>query len=169
MKKKWENGKLILVVWVGLGLVSLVPFMLFLRGSFPIFTVIWLAGPLFVVSRSSDAARVGIRRIPWRLFLFTTVINLLLLLFIFLAVEPWPHAYQGLVRGALAASQPDTTFAWLVRFKGITAWAGMLLFSGSVTIFGEELFSRGWLLQVLQHHINKPLTIAIQAVLFALP
>jgi membrane protease YdiL (CAAX protease family) len=74
-----------------------------------------------------------------------------------------------LVRGAVAATQPDPTFAWLVRFDGFRAWGGMLLFSGLVTIFGEELFFRGWLLQALLRRMGKGWAILLQATLFTLP
>ena len=45
----------------------------------------------------------------------------------------------------------------------------MLLYSGLVTIFAEELFFRGWLLQLLQRRVSKGWAIAIQAALFTVP
>lgn len=45
----------------------------------------------------------------------------------------------------------------------------MIGFSGLVTIFGEELFFRGWLLQALRQRMNKNLAILVQAVLFTVP
>jgi len=169
MKKKWGIEEITLVIWAGIALVLLIPATLFLRGSFPIFTVIWLIIPLMVVLRSSEAPRVGFRRISWRIFLTTASINLVLLLLVSMAVEPWSHTYQALVRGAMAAVPVDTTFAWLVRFKGIIAWIGLLFFSGLISIFGEELFFRGWLLQGLLSRMNKVWAIVIQAALFAVP
>jgi membrane protease YdiL (CAAX protease family) len=50
-----------------------------------------------------------------------------------------------------------------------TAWGGLLLYSGLVTIGAEELFLRGWLLQALQHRMDKGWAIVIQAALFTLP
>jgi len=44
-----------------------------------------------------------------------------------------------------------------------------LLYSGLITIFGEELFFRGWLLQSLQQKMNKTTAIVIQAALFTIP
>ena len=45
----------------------------------------------------------------------------------------------------------------------------MLLYSGLVTIFGEELFFRGWLLQIFQQWMNNAWAILLQAILFSLP
>jgi membrane protease YdiL (CAAX protease family) len=149
--KLWVNrGRfqaIILIFWAGAALAVLIPVTRFLRGAFPLFTVVWLVVPLLVVISTGDAQRVGFRRISWQMFLSTTILNLAALLLIALIFEPWSHSYQALVREALSGTPPDTTFAWLVRYQGLRAWGGLLLFSGLVTIFGEELFFRGWLLQ----------------------
>jgi len=155
-------------VWVAIALACLIPATVLLHGSFPLFTVLWLAVPLLVVIRTVDARRVGFRSISWRDFLSIAAINLALLLLVSVLVEPWSHAYRALVRGAMSGTPPDTTFAWLVRFKGPVAWGGLLLYSGLVTIFGEELFFRGWLLQFLLSKINRGWAIVIQATLFSL-
>ncbi len=169
MNKRWRKKEIGFLVWAGSALLILIPAMLFLHGSFPLFTVVWLVVPLLVVIRSGDARRVGFRSISWRDFLITTAINLGLFLIVSVLVEPWSHAYSALVKGALSSTPPDTTFAWLVRFKGIAAWAGLLLYSGMVTIFGEELFFRGWLLQTLQLRMSKVWAVLIQAALFTIP
>jgi membrane protease YdiL (CAAX protease family) len=169
MSKKWGDVEFVLVTWAGLALVLSILATLYLRGSFPIFTFIWLIVPLLSVIRTHDANRVGFSRTSWIKFLSTTAINLTLLLVISLTVEPWSHTYQALVRGAISGTPPDTTFVWLVRFKGVTAWGGLLLYSGLVTIFGEELFFRGWLLQSFQRRMSKTWTIVIQAALFTIP
>ncbi len=169
MNKKWGSAEFILLAWVGLAIVISILATLVLRGSFPIFTLIWLVVPLLVAIRAHDARRVGFISISWRMFLVTTAINLSLLLLVSLIVEPWSHSYRELVNGAISSSPPDTTFAWLVHFTGVPAWGGLLLYSGLVTIFGEELFFRGWLLQSLQRKMNKRLAIVIQAALFTIP
>ncbi len=169
MKNKWGKPELLLVVWGGMALLISIPVTVFLQASFPLFTVIWLIVPLLVVIRTSDAGRAGIIRITWRAFLITSAINLLLLLGVSLAVEPWSHAYRALVRGAIAGTPPDSTFAWLIRFKGIPAWGGIFLYSGLVTIFGEELFFRGWLLKSLLGRMNEIWAVLIQAALFTIP
>ncbi len=167
--KTWGRAETVFVIWAGSALVSLIPIMRYLRGAFPVFTVLWLVVPLLVVLRTRDANRVGFRKISWRVFLTTTAINLGALLLVALVVEPWSHAYRALVRGALAGTPPDITFAWLIRFEGLAGWGGLLLYSGLVTIFGEELFFRGWLLQWLHHRMSRVWAILLQATLFSLP
>lgn len=169
MDKKWGSAEITAVVWIGLALLVLFPITLFLHGSFPFFTIIWLIVPFVIILRTGDTQKVGFRRIPWRKFLTTAAINLGLLCLISLAVEPWSHAYKALITSALSAKTPDTTFAWIINFTGIKAWSGLILYSGLVTIFGEELFFRGWLLQTLQPKMNKNLVIALQAALFTIP
>jgi membrane protease YdiL (CAAX protease family) len=168
MNKKWGLTESVLIAWAGLALVCSILAFIYFNGSFPIFTLIWLIVPLLVVLRFHEAPRVGFTSIPWRVFLSTAAINLALLLLISLMVEPWSHTYQALVHRAISSTPPDTTFAWLVRFKGLSAWAGLGLYSGLVTIFAEELFFRGWLLQSLQARMHKSWAILIQAALFAL-
>src|SRR5512146_543415 len=138
--KKLGFAETIFLVWVGMALVALIPATIFLQGSFPMFTVVWLIAPLLAVVRSKNAHRVGFQGISWRMFAGAAFINLAALLLISLLVEPWSHAYQALARGAISGTPPDTTFAWLVRFEGLKAWSGLLLYSGLVTIFAEELF-----------------------------
>ena len=169
LAKKWGLEETIFVFWVGSALAVLIPVTIFLQGSFPWFTVVWLVVPLVIVLRSIDTHRAGFQRIPWRQFLLTTTINLCAILLISALVEPWSHTYRALVNGAISSAIPDTTFAWLVRFKGPPAWGGLLLYSGLVTIFAEELFFRGWLLKTLQRRMNNTWAILIQAVLFTLP
>lgn len=169
MHKKWGISELVLVIWTVLALVLSILATIYLKGAFPIFTVVWLIVPLLAVIRTSDAHRVGFRSVAWRKFLFTAAVNLALLLLVSVLVEPWSHAYQALVREAISVTLPDTTFAWLVRFKGIAPWGGLLLYSGLVTIFGEELFFRGWLLQSLQRRMNQAWAVVIQAALFTIP
>ena len=131
--------------------------------------MIWLVVPLLAVVLKADVKRVGFRRISWQLFLSTAAFNLVALVLISILVEPWSHAYQALVNGAMSGTPPDTTFAWMVRYKGPAAWGGLLLYSGLVTIFAEELFFHGWLLQLLLRRMNRDRAIAIQATLFTVP
>jgi membrane protease YdiL (CAAX protease family) len=167
--RRWGTAEIIGVIWIGLALIVLVPITLFLHGSIPFFTVIWLIDPLFNVIHTVDAHQVGIRGITWQKFISTTAINLLLLLLVSVFVEPWSHTYQALVNSALSNRPPDTTFAWLINFTGFRAWSGLILYSGFVTMFGEELFFRGWLLQSLQRRMNTKLAIVVQAALFTVP
>jgi membrane protease YdiL (CAAX protease family) len=167
--QKWGISETLFTLWVGLAIAVLVPVMVFLQGSFPLFTVIWLGAPLLIFLRTRDARRVGFLPIPWKLFLSTAAINLGALLVISLMVEPWSHAYQALVKAALASQPLDTTFGWLVRLEGARGWFGLIVYSGFVTIFGEELFFRGWLLQSLLRKMDRFWAILIQAAIFTLP
>ena len=74
-----------------------------------------------------------------------------------------------LVEAALTSQPPDTTFAWLLRFERTPALGAMFLYSGLVTMFGEELFFRGWLLQVLKKRWGAKMAVIIQALLFTIP
>ncbi len=144
----------VLTIWALLALAVLFPVTQFLQASFPILTVVWIVVPLIAVWRSGNTFVCGFRRMPWRLLLQTTLINLAGLLAVMLAFEPWSHTYQKLIELVLSSQTPDTTFAWLVRFPKIPALGSMVVYSGLVTLFGEELFFRGWLLQLLQKKIG---------------
>jgi membrane protease YdiL (CAAX protease family) len=155
--------------WIVLALAVTIPVTLALGGSYPVFTVLWLAVPLIALLRSRDPRCIGLRPVPWSLLLKTTALNLGALLLVMAAFEPWSHTYRLLIAAALAAPVPDTTFAWLLRLPGPAGWIGMAFYSGLVTLFGEELFFRGWLLQLLLRHMRPWLAIALQAALFSLP
>ena len=164
-----RRSLVIFTLWCLLALAALLPVTLLLRGSFPLFTVLWLLVPLFAVARTKDASRVGFRAIAGGEFIRIAALNLGGLLLLMLLFEPWSHSYQMLVQAALSSQQPDTTFAWLVRLPKLPALGGMLLYSGLVTLFGEELFFRGWLLQLLVRRVGSVWAVVIQALLFTLP
>ena len=164
-----KRSEIILVIWSILALGSLLPVTFLLHSSFPIFTVLWILVPLIVVFIKKDASRVGFRAVSWRELVQATAINLGGLMLLMLVFEPWSLTYQKLLEAALSSPSPDATFAWLLRFPGIPALTGMFLFSGLVTFFGEELFFRGWFLQVLRKRWGTTRAIIIQALLFVIP
>jgi membrane protease YdiL (CAAX protease family) len=166
---RWKRPEIVFAIWSLLALASLLPVTLLLNGSFPVFTVLWILVPLIAVGRTKDASQVGFRAIPWRELIQVTAINLGGLFVVMLFVEPWSHTYQMLLKAALSSQQPDTTFAWLLRFQRVPALGAMLLYSGLVTLFGEELFFRGWLLQLLQKRWGTAWAVVIQALLFMVP
>ena len=166
---RWDPAETLLVIWSLVALVSLVLVSTLLDASFPALTVVWVVVPLVVVLSTRDASRVGIRPISWRLFLQTTALYVSLLLLVTVLVEPWSHAYEGLLRLALESPHPDTTFVWLVRFSPPWSLAGMASYSGLTTLFAEELFFRGWLLGLLRKRIGSPMAILLQSLLFLLP
>lgn len=164
-----KSPRVIFTIWVLLAILALFRASHYLNGSFPIFTVIWIIVPAIAVWRAKDAGLAGFRAVPWTLLLKTTAINLGVLLAIMLAFEPWSHTYQKLLDVVLASKTPDTTFAWLLRWPRTSALGAMTLYSGLVTLFGEELFFRGWLLQVFQKRVGTMWAIIIQSTLFVLP
>ncbi len=160
---------IVFTIWALLALACLWPVAQMLRGPFPIFTVVWIVVPLGAVWLTKDARRVGFRAIAWRQLAQTTALNLGGLLLLMLLFEPWSHTYQRLLALVLSAPTPDTTFAWLLRFPRISALRLMVLYSGLVTLFGEELFFRGWLLQLLQKRWGAGWAVFLQALLFTVP
>jgi membrane protease YdiL (CAAX protease family) len=131
--------------------------------------VAWILVPLVVAWRTKDTQLVGFRSVSWRRLAAATAINLAGLLALMALFEPWSHTYQKLLGLALSGPAPDTTFAWLLRFPRVPALGAMTLYSGLVTLFGEELFFRGWLLQVLQRRLGAARAVILQAVLFVIP
>jgi membrane protease YdiL (CAAX protease family) len=161
--------EILFYAWVGLDLLLLLPLSVLLGASFPLFTLLWLAVPLVAVLRSRDASRVGFRPLAWGLFARTAALAFGLFALVMALVEPWAHVYRTLVEKALAAPTPDITFAWVARYPGWPGLLSMALFSGLVTIFAEELFFRGWLLQWLLRRMKRWPAITLQAALFCLP
>jgi len=166
---RWKPPEIVFAIWSFLALAALLPVTNLLNGSFPLFTAFWILVPLVAVAKMKDVGQVGFRTIPWHEFIQVSEINLGGLFLIMLLVEPWTHTYQMLLRAALSQPRPDTTFAWLLRFQRMPALGAMLLYSGLVTLFGEELFFRGWLLQLLQKRWGTPWAVVIQALLFTIP
>jgi membrane protease YdiL (CAAX protease family) len=164
-----KSPQVVFTVWALAALLVLQPVSSLLRGSFPIFTVVWIAVPLIAAWRTKDAGRVGFRSVFWRKLGLVTAINLAGLLALMLLFEPWSHTYQKLLALVFSSRTPDTTFAWLLRLPRIPALGAMGLYSGLVTLFGEELFFRGWLLQLLQARLGSVRAVLLQALLFVIP
>ncbi|OQA18192.1 MAG: CAAX amino terminal protease self- immunity [Chloroflexi bacterium ADurb.Bin360] len=166
---KLQNPERLFILWVLLALALLLPITLLLQGAFPIFTVVWLIVPLVAVLKTKDATRMGFRAVPWRQLAQATALNLGGYLLLTLLLEPWSHTYEQLLTLALSGSAPDTTFAWLLRFPRPQALTGMLFYSGLITLFAEELFFRGWLLQLLQKRWGVTWAIILQSLAFVIP
>jgi membrane protease YdiL (CAAX protease family) len=165
---RWKPREIAFGVWCLLSLAATIVIPRLLQGSFPVFTVVWILIPMVIVAGTKDASQVGYRAVSWRELLLVSAINLAVLFAIMLAFEPWTHTYRTLVGAAVAQSQPDTTFAWLIRFPRLPALGGMFLYSISVTLFGEELFFRGWLMQFLKKRWGTVRAVLSQALLFAI-
>lgn len=157
------------LVWSTAALVALVPLSRALDAAIPVFTFVWIGVPLVSVARSRDAGSVGFRAVPARFLAQTAAANLALVLALMLLLEAGSHAYERLVEFAVSAQPVDSTFAWLVRLDRVPGIVAMSLYAGLVTMFGEELFFRGWLLQWLQRRMGSSRAILLQAALFAVP
>lgn len=154
------------VVWILSALIGAVLAAQFLHSALPYFTLIWLIIPLIAVLRSRDPNRIGIRRISWKDFLGVTLVTLGALLVITFIFEPWSHVGRLLYNLAFSSPTPDATFQWLKRFEGAPGWIAMVVYSGLVTVFAEELFFRGWLLQWLLQRFHPIWPILVQATVF---
>ena len=167
-RKAWRSAVLP-AIWILTALASLLPVTMVLDGAIPIFTLLFLIVPLVALLRSCDAGKLGIRAIPWSTFLKYMLLSLAASLALMAVFEPWSNTYRILLDKAISSSHPDITFGWLVRYEGISGWAGFVLYAGLVSLFAEELFFRGWLLQRLQNRMSQGKAILWQAFLFTLP
>ena len=156
----------IALLWTGLALVALVITPLMLRTTTPIFQMFWLTVPLISLVRHRDTNRVGFRTPDRGPGLRAAVAAGIAYAILLILVEPWSGVYDRLL--ILALESPDPTFAWVVRIDGVGGWVGLALFSGFVTLYSEELFFRGWLLQTLNRRTQPRVAIIGQAVVFTL-
>ena len=83
--------------------------------------------------------------------------------------EPWSHTYQMLISEAISSPRPDTTFGWIVLFPGVPGWLAFIFFAGFVSLFAEEFFFRGWLLNWLKRRMSEKPAILMQATIFTIP
>ncbi|WP_161618829.1 CPBP family intramembrane glutamic endopeptidase [Haloferax sulfurifontis] len=135
-----------------------------LETTTPIFQLFWLIVPLISLIRYRDADRVGFRIPDIGTGLRATITAGIAYAVLLILFEPWSGVYDRLL--VLALEGPDPTFAWLVRFDGLGRWAGLALFSGFVTLYSEELFFRGWLLQALNRRTQPKVAVVGQAIVF---
>ncbi len=164
-----QKGNLLAFVWIIAALLALYPVVRLLDAAFPVFTFLFLAVPLIALIFSRDAAGIGIRAIKWSDFFKYTALCLGANLVLTAAIEPWSHTYRMLLQKALSATPADPTFGWLLQFSSPVGWISFILFAGLVSIFAEELFFRGWLLNRLMRRMNSNWAVILQATLFTLP
>ncbi|MFO8116138.1 MAG: type II CAAX endopeptidase family protein [Halorubrum sp.] len=154
----------IAILWTALALVALVVTPLILRTTTPIFHVFWLVVPLLSLVRHRDTDRIAFRTPDREQGLRTAVAAGIAYGILLVLVEPWSGVYDRLL--VLALEGPDPTFAWVVRIDGLGGWVGLALFGGFVTLYSEELFFRGWLLQSLNRRTRPRVAVVGQAVVF---
>lgn len=163
-----ERSHLVVVaiLWTTLALLGLLFAPVLLEATTPIFQILWVAVPLLDLLRFRDPERVGFRPVAIRRIGTMAAAAGLAYGALLVAVEPWTGVYDQLL--TLALEGPDPTFAWLLRFESPVSWLGLALFSGFVTLYTEELFFRGWVLQALKRRTTPRAAVVGQALLFTL-
>ncbi|MCF8009555.1 MAG: CPBP family intramembrane metalloprotease [Halanaerobiales bacterium] len=154
--------------WIVISLVLLIAIIVIMETSLPIFTMFWLIVPLIVLTRNNEE-KIGIKKISIFDLLKYTTIHFLLLSIIYLCFEPWSGAYQLLIEIAVRAKPSDPTFVWLSANTNLSSYLIMFLVTIFITIFGEELFFRGFIYQYFKAKRASIQAIIIQAVFFTLP
>ncbi|MBC7959844.1 MAG: CPBP family intramembrane metalloprotease [Vallitaleaceae bacterium] len=164
MKKQW----IFFSVWILFSTVAVLTTCYMLGTQFPIFSLLYLLIPLGILLKKKDVLCIGLRMVELKHLCIVSMINLAAALLIICVVEPWAHVYQRLIDLAMGANPPDPTFVWIQRYP---TWGilFMFVFTGIITIFGEELFYRGFLLQLFKKHMPTYAAIILQAVIFSVP
>lgn len=155
-------------LWIFIAMTSLLLTYFLFQTQFPLFSIIYLTIP-FIVSRvKKDVKCIGFSAVKIRLLIKVTLLNLATALVLIGLCEPWSHIYGRLIELSKSAKTPDSTFIWLDRYPG---WGVILMFifTGIVSIFAEELFYRGLLLQTFKKRMKPFAAILLQATFFALP
>jgi membrane protease YdiL (CAAX protease family) len=169
MEKKWTGQETFALIWLILAIAAAIIFSFWQAISLPVFTLLFLLIPLIVLLIRKNASKIGMGKVSSSQIFKWTAINLGALILIYAIFEPWSGAYTFLLDEATKANATDPTFTWLKMFAGVGGWLGMFLFSGVVTIFAEELFFRGWMLNLLKPKVGGLWANVIQAALFTLP
>ncbi len=163
-----KNSEKLLLIWLGLAIIIAMTVMIVFKTQFSIFTFIWIIGTFISVLKRKNAESIGFNRVKINLLVKMTLINLVVSLGLISLFEIISRTYETLIEIACSSEMPDPTFVWLNEFPGITGYLSMFLFSSFVTIFAEEIFFRG----VLLNYFSKKLGIwqgnIIQSVLFSL-
>jgi len=169
ISRKPGRRELLAGVWLAAGIAAAFAVTAFLRGSFPIFTVVMLAAALVILLRGGEASRLGMGSAGWRTVAKFALLSLTGSLALMAVFEPWSHTYGTLAARAVSSERVDTTFGWLARYPGPAGWLGFAAYAGGVTLFAEEVFFRGWLLNWLKQRVSEPWAVMWQATLFTLP
>jgi len=160
--------KKLMLTWIILAFVILTSVVFIYNTSLPIFTYVWLIVTLIVLI-NNKVNIIGSIKISKNKLIKYTFIHFLLLSLMYLIFEPWSKAYKLLINLAINATPPDPTFIWLSNGSEISSLIIMFLMTLFITIFGEELFFRGYLYQKFKDKYKPIKAIIIQAFLFALP
>ncbi len=160
--------KKITSIWVIIALIVLTAIVFIYKTSLPIFTYVWLVVPLIVLIKD-DIKILGTIKVSKSKIIKYTLIHFILLSLMYLIFEPWSNAYRLLIDIAVNANPPDPTFIWISNNSGVSSLIIMFLITLFITIFGEELFFRGYLYQKFKNKFNPFKAVIFQAFFFALP
>lgn len=156
-------------IWIIAAIVLTISVFAYFQNAFPLFTFVMLLMLLGTLTQTRNVALLGFCAVPLKDLTRYTVLCLLSSLSLMAVVEPWSHTYQQLFLEAISSSQPDSTFGWLIRYPGMQGWAGFILYGGFVTLFAEEVFFRGLVLNWLKRKIGEWKAVFLQAALFTIP
>ncbi|WP_054942586.1 CPBP family glutamic-type intramembrane protease [Paenibacillus ihuae] len=165
---KINNKRILYITWSVLALGATFSATYLLQGSYPILTFIWILVPFIYLCKSNNVHEIPIKEMPIKKFLKYMNMNLCVVLVVFAVFEPWSSTYKSFIHLVSKGQHPDTTFAWLNQYDLFSSLAGMYFYSGFVTMFGEELFFRGYLLHLLRAKIGNKRAIFVQSALFSL-
>jgi len=157
----------IFLIYLTIALIVLTGVVILFDTSLPLFTYIWLVVPLILLIKNKP--KLGIDKIAFDKLIKYSIIHFVLIGLIYLSLEPWSQTYKLLLDLAVQSQPPDPTFIWLESFSGLISYLLIFLVSLFITIFGEELFFRGLLLQIFKKKLNSSWAIVIQAALFTVP
>jgi membrane protease YdiL (CAAX protease family) len=166
---KWTNQETFALLWLLTAITLAIGFSLWQGFSIPIFTLLFLILPLLNLILRKDAQNLGLGKVRIGKLFKWAGINLGALILVYAIFEPWSGAYAFLLEEATGQGATDPTFSWLRLVDGLGGWIGLFFFSGLVTIFAEELFFRGWVLNHLKPRVGSVWANVIQAALFTLP
>ncbi len=164
-----KRREYVFITWILLALFTLIIIIKTQKPDNPFLTFIWLLIPLFIVMKNKNANLVGFSKVPIKKLLAVTGIYLSISLTAIIIFEIITPTYKMLIELAIDNNQSDITFLWLNKYKGITGYILVFIISFFITIFGEELFFRGLLLQAFKRNFSDKFSILMQSVLFSLP
>ena len=167
--KTWTSQETLALIWLLAAAAIAIIYPIWQDLILPLFTLLFLAIPLVNLIIHKDAGRIGMGRIKFVKLLKWTGINLGALILVYAVFEPWSGAYAFLLEEATGPASTDPTFALLSLIDGLGGWAVMFLFTALISIFGEELFFRGWLQNLLRPKVGSLWANVIQAGVFTLP
>ena len=160
--------KHVMVIWISSSIIITSISYLILQADFPLFIYLNLAISLIIILKTNNFNQYSLRMIKkYELLKFTSA-NLVPILIIYAIIEPWTHLYDELLMLSITDGV-DVTFGWITHYPRLIGFFFILVFSGFISIFSEELMFRGILEGYLLKKTNNQYAIIIQAFIFTIP